>query len=92
MQEIAEGGQRDATASIIVHSLGVYYYGICVDPVRDEINLNNNCVSERVEVNRKTDLKVSDFVTSATSVEIGDRVTLSAIVHNNGSGGREKYN
>ena len=79
---IASGEYFNINMNIDIHSLGIYYHGICVNPVRDEVKINNNCESQRIEVKRKTDLKLKDFAASNTFAAIGDEVILSAIVGN----------
>ena len=68
------------------HEAGVYYYGACVDSVRDESNTNNNC-SDGVRVTvRSPDLVVENVSVSTNTVTIGESFTLSVTVRNQGSG------
>ena len=70
---------------------GVYYYGACVDSVRNESNTSNNC-SDGVRVTvRSPDLVVENTSVSTDTVTIGESFTLSATVRNQGSGPCGQY-
>ena len=80
-------------------SPGTYYYGACVDPVRDESDTTNNC-SASVEVTvplepeptpvpapeRHPDLMVTSPSVSDSGPPAGAQFTLSATVRNDGEG------
>ena len=67
---------------------GTYYFGACVDSVRDESNTSNNCsTAVRITVEVLTpDLVVESISVSESTVEPGERFRLSATVRNRGSG------
>ena len=65
---------------------GVYYYGACVDSVRNESDIGNNC-SDGVRVtirrpDRSPDLLVENVQVSDSILAIGASFTLSATVRN----------
>ena len=65
---------------------GVYYYGACVDRVRDETDRGNNC-SDGVRVTvRSPDLAVETVQVSRNTVGMAESFTLSATVQNRGTG------
>ena len=68
---------------------GTYYYGACVDAVADESNTGNNCsaaVTVTVGPAPMPDLVVETPAVSDGSPAAGRRFTLSATVHNQGTG------
>ena len=71
-------------------SAGTYYYGACVEPVSRESDTGNNCSDAvAVTVVERPDLVVRDVEASTTSLDANTRFTLSATVHNRGSGASE---
>ena len=65
---------------------GVYYYGACVDRVREETDRGNNC-SDGVRVTvRSPDLAVETVQVSSNTVGMAESFTLSATVQNRGTG------
>ena len=75
-------------------SFGTYYYGACVDAVRDETDTTNNCsAAMRITVQDTAaalqghpDLMVASATVSDSSPSAGARFTLSASVNNGGGG------
>ena len=70
-------------------SPGTYYYGACVDAVADESNTGNNCsaaVTVTVGPAPMPDLVVESPAVNDGSPAAGRRFTLSATVHNQGTG------
>ena len=68
---------------------GTYYYGACVDSVRSESDTTNNCsvaVTVVVGAAPAPDLVVDTLTVSDSSPTAGASFTLSARVHNQGSG------
>ena len=68
---------------------GTYYYGACVDSVRSESDTTNNCsvaVTVVVGAAPASDLVVDTLTVSDSSPTAGASFTLSARVHNQGSG------
>ncbi len=70
---------------------GTYYYSICIDPVENESNTDNNCITPiRITVKQpvvqKPDLVVESPRVSKGTLSPGERFTLSAKVKNRGSG------
>ena len=69
------------------NSPGTYYYGACVEPVREESDTGNNCsaaVPLTVEAVAGPDLVVESPEVSTSSVIPGKGFTLSATVRNQG--------
>ena len=69
-------------------SLGVYYYGACVDSVSDESNSENNCspaVTVKVVAVPAPDLIVSTFTVDNSSPLTGTWFILSATMRNEGN-------
>ena len=67
---------------------GTYYYGACVDAVRDESDTDNNCssgVAVAVGTPPAPDLVVGTPTVSDSNPEVGESFTLSATVRNQGS-------
>ena len=67
---------------------GTYYYGACVDAVRDESDTDNNCSSGvvvAVGTPPAPDLVVGTPTVSDSNPEVGESFTLSATVRNQGS-------
>ena len=67
---------------------GTYYYGACVDAVRDESDTDNNCssgVAVAVGTPPAPDLVVGTPTVSDSSPEVGESFTLAATVENQGS-------
>ena len=69
---------------------GIYYYGVCVDPVAGESDTRNNCSGAfTATVLERTS---PDLVASVTSVGdagilyVGESFTINAEVHNQGTG------
>ena len=75
-------------------SFGAYYYGACVDPVRDETDTTNNCSTAlRITVQDTApaqpgdpDLVVASATVSDSSPSAGARFALSVSVTNGGGG------
>ena len=68
---------------------GTYYYGACVDSVSDESDTNNNCsraVAVSVGAAPVPDLVVDAPTVSESAPTAGASFTLSATVHNQGTG------
>ena len=67
---------------------GTYYYGACVDAVRDESDTDNNCSSGvvvAVGTPPAPDLVVGTPTVSDSSPEVGESFTIAATVENQGS-------
>ena len=80
------GGELNVTAPAIT---GTYYYGACVDAVRDEADTANNCSSSvRVTVGEAPapDPVVGTPTVSSATPRAGAPLTLSATVRNQGTG------
>ena len=77
------GDTDDESASLNApNEGGVYYYGACVDSVRNESDTDNNC-SDGVRVTvRSPDLAVENAQVSDNILTIGAAFTLSATVRN----------
>ena len=68
-------------------TVGTYYYGACVDTVTDEADTTNNCsTGVTVVVAPAPDLVVESPTVSNSSPSAGASFTLSATVHNQGTG------
>ena len=70
------------------NSTGIYYFGACVDSVRDESNTNNNC-SNAIRITVQTsppDLVVGSVRVSDATLDPGDSFKFYATVRNQGSG------
>ena len=68
---------------------GTYYYGACVDALSDESDAANNCsvaVTVTVGAASAPDLVVDRPTVSESATDAGERFTLSAMVHNQGTG------
>ena len=66
---------------------GVYYYGACVDSVRGESDVNNNCseaIAITVQPPPMPDLIVESIWASKVSLEPGETFTLYAKIKNQG--------
>lgn len=80
--ESTSGESIDVTAPT---STGTYYYGACVDSVKDEWVTDNNCsTGVRVTVAESPDLVVETPSVSNTNLSVGQSFTFSAIVRNQG--------
>ena len=70
--------------------IGTYYLRVCVFPLAEESNTQNNCsVSVRVQVTLRStvDLNISSFKVRDTNPYVGDRIVLFARVSNEGNSG-----
>ena len=84
---LLKGSTGDKTASITApKTAGTYYYGACVDTVKDELNKNNNCSSGvAITVSGLTDLAISSFIVSNKTPTIGQSIYLYTTVSNSKS-------
>ena len=85
----APGGYTGNIKPTAPSTPGTYYYGACVDAVAGESDTTNNCsvaVTVTVGAAPAPDLVVDTPTVSESSPEAGARITLSATVHNQGSG------
>ncbi len=85
----ASAGSAESVALSAPDSVGVYYYGACVDTVAGESDGANNCSGGvRVTVSEPPagapDLVVESAGVSASSLDTGQSFTLSATVRNRG--------
>ena len=70
--------------------IGTYYLRVCVFPLGEESNTQNNCsISVRVQVTLRStvDLNISSFKVRDTNPYVGDRIVLFARVSNEGNSG-----
>ena len=101
--ELAAAGSSSRSVELTAPaSPGAYYYGACVDPVRDESDTTNNCSTSvpvtvpetetetepqpGPEPERHPDLVVSPPSVSDSGPAAGATFTLSATVRNDGEG------
>ena len=85
----ASGSSPESISVTASSSAGTYYYGACVDSVRSESDTTNNCsvaVTVVVGAAPAPDLVVDTLTVSDSSPTAGASFTLSARVHNQGSG------
>ena len=89
VKALAAGESVSVQTTQRVSQVGTYYYGACVDRVGGEADVRNNCsAGTRVVVDSgpAPDLTLYRFSVSATTVNVGDRLTLDAVVKNVGTG------
>ena len=81
---LAAGDSLTFSNTITVpNTLGTYYYGVCVDPVTNESDSNNNCSSSmKVVVAITPELIVTDMRPSRILVAPSAILTLTATVSN----------
>ena len=85
----ASGTSDHSTGLTAPSSPGTYYYGACVESVRDETDTRNNCssaVTVTVGAASAPDLVVDTPTVSDSSPTAGASFTLSATVRNQGNG------
>ena len=90
----ASGSTSQSLVVTVPESRGTYYYGACVDAVRDETDTTNNCSAARRITVQDTagaqqghpDLMVASATVSDSSPSAGVRFTLSVSVTNGGGG------
>ena len=75
----------DISTDITVHSEGVFYYGICVENVRSDDNIADNCTSQKVIVAGRVNLAITNFQTNKTISIGGNEAKLTARLQNNSS-------
>lgn len=66
---------------------GKFWFGACVVPVPDEVDPSNDCTGAvPIEVGKRPNLTVSDFVVTPTSLEPGNPMRFTALLRNSGTG------
>ncbi len=70
---------------------GTYYYGACVDPLPEETDKQNNCSVALAVTVGGTDLIVQSLTISNDSLSVGERFSLTATVHNRGTGDAQAF-
>ena len=86
---VTQGGYVANTNPTAPSNAGTYFYGACVESVSDETDTGNNCssaVTVTVGAAPAPDLVVDSPSVSNSSPTAGASFTLSATVHNQGSG------
>ena len=70
---------------------GTYYYGACVDPLPEETDQQNNCSVALTVTVGGSDLIVQSLTISDDSLSVGERFSLTATVHNRGTGDTQAF-
>ena len=70
---------------------GTYYYGACVDPLPEETDQQNNCSVALTVTVGGSDLIVQSLTISDDSLSVGERFSLIATVHNQGTGDTQAF-
>ena len=88
LPSIAADAMREPSVQLIAPDTpGTYYYGVCVDTVEGETDINNNCsiaVVVTVENTGRVDFVVESVRASKTIVKPGETFQISAVVGNQG--------
>ena len=85
----ASGTSAESISLNAPTTAGAYYYGACVDAVKDESDTTDNCSTSMkldVEAPKYPDLEVGTPTVSDSTPETGASFTLSATVSNTGDG------
>ena len=85
----ASGTSAESISLNAPTTAGAYYYGACVDAVKDESDTTDNCSTSMkldVEAPKYPDLEVGTPTVSDSTTETGASFTLSATVSNTGDG------
>lgn len=84
---LAGGALSNQSHGTSIASAGTYWMGVCVEAVPGESNINNQCsAGVQVSVTSPPDLIVNDVVVSNSTPVVGQSITISASVRNQGSG------
>ncbi len=70
---------------------GTYFYGACVDPLDEETDKQNNCSGALTVTVGGSDLIVESLTISSDSLSVGERFSLTATVHNRGTGDTQVF-
>ncbi|MBK7971806.1 MAG: hypothetical protein IPK07_00340 [Deltaproteobacteria bacterium] len=88
LRPVAAGGLRWVTGQVKVGTTpGTSFFGACVVAVPDEIDPDHNCTDGTpIEVGKRPNLTVSDFVVTPTSLRPGEPMRFTALLRNSGTG------
>ncbi|MEZ5471694.1 MAG: CARDB domain-containing protein [Marinicella sp.] len=88
VSNIAAGSNQEHNITVSINTSGNYYIGACVDPISNELDLNDNCSlgqSITVSTPSNPDLTVDTPTLSNTSPEVGENFTITTTVRNIGN-------
>ena len=89
--DTSESQERSLNFLMAPATGGTYYYGACVDPLPEETDKQNNCSVALAVTVGGTDLIVQSLTISNDSLSVGERFSLTATVHNRGTGDAQAF-
>ena len=83
ISNLSANSSSDATADVMGHSSGIYYYWACV--VSSETTRTNNCSDAKAITGPQPDISVSSFSASPTIISSDRKVNLAFTITNSGN-------